>query len=347
MIMQTKKLRGAVIGCGFFAQNHLHGWLDLDDVELVAVCDLNEDKARTAAERYRVSRYYTGARTMFERERPDFVDIPTTMETHEELVGLAVDFHIPVIVQKPFAPDIDGCRRMVAKAAAAGVPLMVHEDFRFQKIFAETRREIDTGVIGNPVWGRFSWRTGIDVYANQPYLLTVERFIILDLGIHILDLARFIFGEVAEVTAHTQRIKPDIVGEDVATIVLKHVSGAVSVVDVSYASRRTPDPFPLTVSEIEGTRGTVTIGPDYRLSVQTPQGSRTREVPPDPRSWTSEPWHLIQDSVVHTERHFIDSLRAGAEPSTSGRDNLRTFALVEAAYASAAAGGRPIVPVHE
>ena len=135
----TARLKGAVIGCGFFAQNHLHGWADLDDVEIVAVCDVDEAKAKLAAEKFGIARVYTSAEALLATETLDFVDIPTTMETHEALTALAFAHGVPVILQKPFAPDLDGCKRMVAAAAAANVPLMIHEDFRFQTLFRTVR----------------------------------------------------------------------------------------------------------------------------------------------------------------------------------------------------------------
>jgi predicted dehydrogenase len=334
----TSRLRGAVIGCGFFAQNHLHGWADIDDAEIVAVCDLDEAKATAAAKKFGIARVYTSAEALFAAEKLDFVDIPTTMETHEALAGLAFSQGVPVILQKPFAPDLDGCKRIAAAAKAAGVPLMIHENFRFQNLFRAARKIIASGELGALTFGRLSWRTGIDVYSNQPYLVHVERFMIMDVGIHLLDLARFLFGEAHGVFCRTQQIKKGIAGEDAATIVLDHDNGAVSIIDISYASRRRPDPFPQTLGEIEGAEGTLVIGPGHILTVHTKGGSREIAVPHDARSWTSEPWTQIQDSVVHTQRHFIDSLRRGVEPETSGRDSLTTYELLEAAYQSAATG---------
>lgn len=334
----TSILKGAVIGCGFFAQNHLHGWADIDGAEIVAVCDLDESKARAAAEKFGIPRTYASAEALFKAETLDFVDIPTTMETHEALAGLAFAHGVPVILQKPFAPDLDGCRRIAAAAEAADVPLMIHEDFRFQNVFRTARDIVAGGELGPLTFGRLSWRTGFDVFSNQPYLARVERLMIMDLGIHLLDLARFLFGEAHGVFCRTQQIRKGIAGEDAATIVLDHDSGAVSVIDMSYASRRDPDPFPQTLGEIEGQEGTLIIGPGGLLTVHAKGGVREIAVAHDGRDWTSEPWTQIQDSVVHTQRHFIDSLRKGAEFETSGRDSLTTYGLLEAAYQSAATG---------
>ena len=88
---------------------------------------------------------------------------------------------------------------MVEACEKAGVPLMVHENFRFQAPMIEVKRVLAEGVIGELTWGRVTWRTDYDVYAGQPYLAKEKRFILLDLGIHVLDLARLFMGEVERV----------------------------------------------------------------------------------------------------------------------------------------------------
>jgi predicted dehydrogenase len=69
--------------------------------------------------------------------------------------------------------------------------MMVHENFRWQSALRRVQAELASGAIGEPFWGRVSFRSAFDVYAAQPYLATDERFIIQDLGIHILDVARW------------------------------------------------------------------------------------------------------------------------------------------------------------
>ena len=94
---------------------------------------------------------------------------------------------------------------------------------------------------------------------NQPYLAEEERFILLDLGIHVLDVARVFLGEADRLYCQAQSIRPGIRGEDMATMMLHHRSGATSVVDCSYASRLDPDPFPETLLHLEGTRGSLVL----------------------------------------------------------------------------------------
>jgi predicted dehydrogenase len=337
-LMMGETLRAAVIGCGFFANNHLNAWRQIEEVDLVAVCDVDGAKTRAAAATFGAPAHYDDAAAMLDAVKPDFVDIITTMPTHRPLVELAAARGIPMIVQKPFAPTIDDCIAMVEAAAAAGVPLMVHENFRFQTPIKAVRKVLDEGTIGRPFYGRITWRTAYDVYANQPYLAQEERFIILDLVIHLLDVARFLFGEVEALTCRTASIRPGITGEDSAVLLLGHASGMTSVVEATYQSRQDPDPFPETLIEIDGADGALALTPDFQLRVTSPAGTARRSVAPTLLPWAKKPWHLVQESVLAAQRHWVACLRHGRNPDTSGADNLKTYALCEAAYASAASG---------
>jgi predicted dehydrogenase len=332
----TGRLRAGLIGCGFFAKNHLHAWRDLaHEVELLAVCDVDTAKAQAAAAAFGVPRWYTDATTMLERERLDFVDIVTTMPSHRALVTLAAAHGVSMIVQKPFAPTWADCLAMVEACRTAGVRLMVHENFRFQSPMLAVREALSGGAVGEITWARVSWRTAYDIYAGQPYLAKEERFLLLDIGVHVLDLVRVLVGEVERVYAETQSIRPGIAGEDAATLLLRHRSGAVSVVDGCYASRRDPDPFPETLLEVEGRDGSLVLSHGLELKVHNRSGTTVRSLRTPTLPWTAEPWHVAQESVLNTQRHWLDAWRAGREPETSGADNLKTYALVEAAYESA------------
>lgn len=333
----TAVLKGLLIGCGFFARHQLHAWAEVEGAEIIAVCDRDPERARAYAAEFNIPAWYDNADILASGEF-DFVDICTTMETHENLVALAVRHQVPVIVQKPFAPDIDTCRRIVANAKAANVPVMVHENFRFQKIFRRIREILDSGEIGELTFGRLSWRNAIDVYSNQPYLLKTERFMIMDVGIHMLDLARFLFGDAHSVSCFNQSVKQGLAGEDAATMLLRHDNDATTIVDVSYASHRFPNPFPQTLGEVEGRLGSIEILEGQKLIIHSAGEHRVEVISADARGWTSEPWTQIQDSVPRTQQHFIDSLRTNSTFETGAEDSLKTYALAEAAYRSAASG---------
>lgn len=291
--MTAPPLRAAVIGCGFFAQNHLHAWRDIADVHLAAVCDRDAAKARAAAATFGVPAWYADAAEMLAAEKLDFVDIATTMPSHRPLVELAARHAVPAIVQKPFAPCWEDCVAMVAACRAAGIPLMVHENFRFQAPLMAVRRVLGEGAIGVPYFGRISFRSGYDIIAGQPYLAEEERFIILDLGIHVLDMARVFCGEVETVYCQTQRIRADVRAEDMATMLLRHRTGASCIVDCSYASRIAPDPFPQTLVHLEGPRGSVQLLEGFRMRV-TSDGRTTEQdvgTPCCPGRRTPGMWH--------------------------------------------------------
>jgi len=202
-----------LIGCGFYAQNHLQAWNDLkaDGAELVAVCDQDETKAKAASRTFGVP-YFTSADAMLNAIAIDLVDITTRMESHKPLAALAAERNIAAIVQKPFAPTWQECIDIVETARHHGTWLAVHENFRFATTMRRVKAVIDSGAIGTPNWARIAFRTGYNVYRGQPYLAEVERLVILDLGIHVLDLARFFLGEVQHLSCETQKRNPAIAG---------------------------------------------------------------------------------------------------------------------------------------
>ena len=332
------RFKGALIGCGFFAVNQMHGWRDLADVDIVAICDRDPERLRIVGDDFGVERRYQSAGARFADGGFDFVDIATTVGSHRALVELAASHSIPAICQKPFAPTLEDAKAMVAAAQTAGIPLMIHENFRWQTPILAVKAVLDSGAIGDPFWGRVSFRSGFDVLSGQPYLAKGNRFIIEDLGIHSLDIARFLFGDASRMAARTRRINPDIAGEDVATMLLDHDNGITSIVDVSYATKLPQEPFPETFVEIDGSKGTLRLGKDYKLIVHGPDGTTETVVAPNLLPWASRPWHNIQESVALIQKHWIERLATGQEPDTSGHDNLKTFALVEAAYLSAERG---------
>ena len=106
-------VRGALIGCGFFAENHLNAWRDLG-ANIVAVCDIDLGKAESAASRHKIARAYSDANEMLRTEKPDFVDIVTTVPSHRMLVELAAKNGVGAICQKPFATNLADADAMIA-----------------------------------------------------------------------------------------------------------------------------------------------------------------------------------------------------------------------------------------
>lgn len=326
-------MNGALIGCGFFASNHLHAWRMLEGADIVAVCDLDKTRAEAYARRFGVPRFYSDVAGMLDQESLSFVDIATQAHTHREIVATVAACGLSVICQKPLAPSLAEARAVVA--SARGVTFMVHENFRWQRPMLELKRA--SAEIGELFYGRVSFRSGYDVYADQPYLASDERFILYDLGVHLFDLARFFFGEADSLLCHTRRVNPNIRGEDVATALLEMRSGAHVVVEMSYASKLEREHFPQTLVQLEGAAGSAVLSADYRITVTTPGG--TRHLDASPRAlWTPAPGNAIPESVLNIQRHWLECLATGKTPDTSGEDNLKTLELTFGAYASANRG---------
>jgi predicted dehydrogenase len=330
----------AVVGCGFFAQNHLNAWRDLakDGVDLIAVCDIDAEKAKAAAKHFNVPKWYTDLDELLAKEKPGLVDIVTRVETHKEQVLKTVAKRIPTIVQKPFGFDLAECRAMTLAAKKARTFLAVHENFRFQAPLRRITELLRQGVIGQPSWARVSFRTDYDIYKGQPYLLKETRFVISDLGVHVCDLARAYLGEVEHLTCETQRRNPKARGEDTATMMMKHKNGAVSMVECTYGAHRVPDIFPQTIIELEGTKGSILLHANFDLEIAVDGKTTMEHADAEVLPWAARPWHVIQESVLETCRHLLHAARSGKQADVSAEDNFKTFACVEAAYKSAETG---------
>lgn len=331
-------VKGAMIGCGFFAENQFRAWSEMDGVDIVAVCDLNRDRLEHFKQQFSVHNCYEDALKMLSETDLDFVDIAAPSSSHGVLVTMAAQKGINIICQKPFASSLSEAERLIALCDAQGVCLTIHENFRWQSAIRKVIETVRDGRIGNPFFGRISYRNGFDVFRQQPYLAHSERFIVEDLGIHILDVARALFGNVESLFCQTSRINEHILGEDVATIMLQHQQGVTAVVDCSYATTLSDDPFPQTLIDIDGTHGSLRLRADYQLEIHDGAGCQIVDVAPNPPQWSEPPWSLIQDSVLRFQVDWLACVQVGRIPETHGHDNFQTLKLVEAAYQSARSG---------
>src|SRR5581483_11447370 len=136
----NRKLRGVALGAGYFAPFQYEAWTRIPEVEIVAMYNRTQAKAAPIMARYGVPRYYANWKEMIDCEKPDFVDIITPPDTHEEMCRYAAERGAHIICQKPLAPNYEISRRIVEFACAAGVRFMVHENFRWQPWYRTIKR---------------------------------------------------------------------------------------------------------------------------------------------------------------------------------------------------------------
>jgi D-apiose dehydrogenase len=326
-----KPLCGVMIGAGFFAQFQAEAWRRIAGVEVGAVADADGEKARAFAARHGIPRSYDSVEAMLDAERPDFVDIVTRPDTHLALTRLAARRGAHVICQKPMAPTMADSVAMCEACEAAGVQLLIHENWRWQPWYREAKRQfLDEGALGVVREVSFDWRTGDgngpEPYAAQPYFRTMPRLLIYESLVHLLDTFRFLFGPAHIVACETRRVNPVIAGEDWAEIRVRFESGPEGFI---HGDRHTgPHPAPVAMGEmrIAGSAGTLRIDGDgfLHLAQNGASESRVAFIPPTAG--------YKGDSVVATQEHLLACLRSGQPAESEGRTYLRTVALVEDCY---------------
>jgi predicted dehydrogenase len=317
-------LRAGIVGCGFFGQIQLEAWRRMPDVEIVAACDPELERARKATRAA-----YASAEEMLKNEQLDFLDIATRPDSHLHLVRLAAEHKLPAICQKPMAPSWNDAIAMVDIAERAGVRLMIHENWRWQPWYREVHRRLERGDIGKPISYLFRLRQrdgfGPSPYPRQPYFARMPRLLIYETLVHQIDTGRFLFGDIETVYAQVRRVNALIDGEDQAALILTHVSGTPGVIE----AHRFADPIPQGPAMgdmwIDGEEGTLLVNAIGEIFAR------------DRRIWS--PPEVIGykgDSVLATQRHFVQCLRRGEPFESEARQYLRTFEVVEAAYESVA-----------
>ncbi len=327
--------RFAVIGCGYWSSFQIAAWKEVDGVELVAVYNRTRWKAEAVAEKFDVPKVYDSAEELLANEELDFVDIITDVDTHDKFVLLAAKYGVPVICQKPMTSDYKTGEKMVAACKDADVPLMIHDNWRWQRPIRVVDDKLKSGLIGKPFRARITYSNSFPVFENQPFLAELDQFIITDIGSHVLDVARFLFGEAESIYCQTATIHQNIKGEDLASINMKMKDGLHCNVELSYTSKVEQDRFPETFIFIEGENGSIELCPDYWVRITTEDGTFSQRIAPHFYDWADPRYSLVHASIVDANRNFLTALQGKGKAETTGDDNLKTLELVYKAYQSA------------
>ena len=282
----TSPLRGAIAGCGFFGQIHLEGWRRIPEAVIVAACDTDLARAQQAA-----PYAFDDLERMLDTVKPDFLDIATRPELHLPMLRIAAARRLPVICQKPMAPSWADCLEMVRVADAAGIPFMIHENWRWQPWYRVIAAEMAAGALGDPVTYTFRTRkrdgVGAEPYTLQPYFRTMPRLLLFETLIHHIDTARFLFGELHTIFAQLRRVNSHIQGEDQVLMIATHDSGLAGVINGNRFLDLSPDSPPLGDGFFEFENGALRLARirmlrrrpvrSFRLLVPRPGHARGRE----------------------------------------------------------------------
>ena len=334
-----RRFKTVAIGAGYFSGFQYEAWNRIPEVELAAISNRTESKARKMMDAYGIPRFYANWREMIDSERPDFVDIITPPETHEAICSHAASRGVAIVCQKPLAPTLEESVRIVRNAAAAGVRFMVHENFRWQPWYREIKRLLDSGRIGAPIHCYFRMRTGDgwgdDAYlARQPFFRDYPRLLVYETAVHFIDTFRYLLGEIDEVYAKLRRLNPVIRGEDAGQICFSFASGATAILDANRYNESEAENPRYTFGELrlDATEGHLVMEADSSMRIK-----RLGE-DPLPVEYRRENRNFAGDCVYSLQRHFVDCLLAGAPFESHGEDYLKTLQVVDAVYESADSG---------
>lgn len=334
-----KNLKFAVLGCGFWSKFQIGAWTEVNGAELVAVYNRTRSKAEKIAGYFKIPNVYDDPEELLTKERLDFVDIITDVDTHAHFVEMAVKYSIRnIICQKPMAPDFATAKNMVRLCSDKGTKLFIHENYRWQAPVRRFKQILDSGVIGTFFKARVSFLSGFPVFENQPFLRDLDHFILTDMGSHVFDVIRFIFGECSELWCQTKAISKGIKGEDVATIMMKMANDMPVYTELSYASVVEHDSFSTLYILAEGDKGSVYLGPGFEIRTTTRQGTVSEVVKFPSYSWADPDYIVNHESGIHVNRDILQDIMGRGKAENTGSDNLKTVKLIWASYRSAETG---------
>ena len=333
-----KDVRVACLGAGYFAQFHLEAWQRAPQATLVAVADKNKGRAAAAG-----VATFTTVREMLAATQPDILDI--ILPPDQQAEAIRATFGTPttvVICQKPFCRTLAEARQVTTEAAAAGVQLVIHENFRFQPWYQIMKDQLQTGQLGDVYQMRFTLRPndgrGPEAYlSRQPYFQTMPRFLVHETAIHFLDVFTFLFGRPQTVYADLQKRNPVIAGEDSGHILLGYADGRRAVFDGNRLADHEADNHRLTMGDavLEGREASLYLN-GYGEVWHRRNGTTETQLLLGRQDWPG----FGGDCVFNLIQHILGCLSDGRTPMNTAADYLRLLDLEELVYKSAESGRR-------
>jgi myo-inositol 2-dehydrogenase/D-chiro-inositol 1-dehydrogenase len=313
--------RIAIIGAGRIGRVHAANVAARHDLTLVAVCDAVAEAAQSLADVH-------GARAVSDVDAAivaaDAVMICAPTDTHADLIEACAQAGRPVFCEKPVDLDAGRIRRCLEMVRAAGIPLMIGFNRRFDPSFAEVRRRIVAGDIGVVELVTIISK---DPAPPPPAYAARSGGLFRDMMIHDLDMARFLLGEepVSVRAVGAALVDPEIgaAGDaDTAAVLLQTASGRIAAIT---NSRRAAYGYDQRI-EAHGALGMLEAGNRRATTVTLATASGYAAEP-------ALPFFLERYAEAYRAElaHFAAVVREGAAPSPDGADGLRAQILADAA----------------
>ncbi|MBZ0296154.1 MAG: Gfo/Idh/MocA family oxidoreductase [Anaerolineae bacterium] len=328
-------LRVGIIGCGLMGQQHARGYLAASELaHVVTCCDDRLEAAQQAAALFNNGvQVTTDWEEVIANPDIDAVSICTPHYLHRPQVIAATQAGKHVLLEKPMALNLAEARSMVAAAEAAGITYMIAQNQRYLPEHWRIKELLNEGSIGRVFAARIDGNQMLSaIYPPGHWLFRKVKSgggVIRTTAIHKLDLMRYLLGEIKRVNAvhRISGLNPEMDCEDVAAMTLEFENGAIGDAFFTFASPRAPIPtasHELTV--LYGEQGMIhNVGGWFM--------THGREV-----TNLGLPDADFNATFLNEVRHFLECVRDGREPLSSGRNNLGTMAVIEAMYQSAEQG---------
>ena len=322
--------RIALLGAGFIGAVHAANLAAHPDVDFILVYDLDAARAHALAESHR-ARATADVEAAFDPDAVDAVLIASSSDTHSDHVRRAADAGVAVFCEKPIDLDLRRAADTVWYAAARGTRAMVDFNRRFDRDYAELKRVVDSGEVGNVELIQLSTR-GPDM-PPLPYI-AVSGGQMRDQTVHFFDLARWIAGlDPVEVFATGSTLAEPRLAEygdvDTSAVTLRLPSGALVQID---SVRRTGYGYDERI-EVFGSTGMVEARRQRTGSVSRYHAGRVVDDGMH-ASW----FERVKPTYAAALDAFVTALATGQPLSPSLEDGLRAQAIAEAATRSLASG---------
>lgn len=345
----TTPIRIGVIGTSWFADLvHLPNLTTDERVTVVAICGRNRQRAQEMATKYSIPHVFTDYRAMFAEGELDAVVIATPDDEHFPMTMAALDAGLHVLCEKPLAGNAAHARQMVERAEAQGVRHMTNFSYRWMPLYRFVHDLIAQGVVGRLYHAQINYMAGYGRNSNYAWRFDPQRAngVLGDLGSHMIDLERYLVGDIARVNARLVTNvrhngadgQPMVSANDAATVMVEFAGGAQGTLEIS-AVARTHDPAFEQMVVLQGEDGSLIA--DFALvsglsRVQFATGDGAFQELPIPAAYQSgsDPANAATSS-----RSFVDAILSGQTIAPSFHEGWQAQRVIDAALASQERGG--------